>query len=193
MKADPHPSPAQASTKMAGRPYWPLRLKLLAWLIVLFTLWNIVRAITGIAWFGTLAQYATPPGPIYIVATGVVWVLAGLFLIWCMLRGKAWTRIAILTGSGLYALWFWVDRLIVQPGVRANWAFTLVVTILFLAFMAAVVLDPRIQSILEREAYERESKYPPSERDESKITAGRRGSAHRSATQKRPSNRKGTH
>ncbi len=142
--------------KMSTHRKWPFRLQLLAGLIAYFSLWNLVRLITSLDWFGALETYVPRPGPVYIGITGALWMLVGLFLLWCMWRGRRRTWVIILIASGLYAAWFWLDRLIVQPETRANWPFTLAITLLLLAFIAAVLLDRRNQSILEREAYERE-------------------------------------
>ncbi len=141
----------------------PFSLTLLFLLILLLTVGQGIRFITSIAWRDTLELYAPNPGPLYIGATGVVWTLGGLFLMWSIWVGVRWNRIAILIASGLYAAWVWADRLFIQTQVRANWPFDLAVTIILLAFTVAVVLDPRNKIYFEREAYERESKNPPSE------------------------------
>ncbi len=141
----------------------PFQLTLLLLLILLGTAWQAVRFVTSIAWYDTLELYAPNPGPIYIGATGVVWMLAGLFLLWSFWIGARWNRAAILIASGLYAAWAWADRLFVQTRMRANWPFDLAATIILLAYTAAVVLHPHNRIYFEREAYERESKSPPSE------------------------------
>ncbi len=140
----------------------PFSLTLLFLLILLLTVGQGIRFITSIAWRDTLELYAPNPGPLYIGATGVVWTLVGLFLMWSIWVGVRWNRIAILIASGLYAAWVWADRLFIQTQMRANWPFDLAVTIILLAFTVAVVLDPRNKIYFEREAYERESKSPPS-------------------------------
>ncbi len=142
---------------MTGRPKWPFRLMLLAWLIVFFTLWNLARLITSIDWHDTLATYAPFPGPVYIGFTGAIWSGMGIFLLWCLRRGKRWTRLALLIGSGIFTAWFWADRLLLQSELRSNWLFTLIANLLILAFIAAVIFDRRIRIHLEREAYERKS------------------------------------
>ena len=140
----------------------PFSLTLLFLLILLLTIWEAIRFVTSIAWRGALELYAPNPGPFYIGATGAFWMLAGLFLLWSVWVGVRWNRAAILIASGLYAAWVWADRLFVQAQVRANWPFDLAVTIILLAYTAAVVLNPRNRIYFERETYERESKDQPS-------------------------------
>ncbi|MCL4531386.1 MAG: hypothetical protein M1282_18535, partial [Chloroflexi bacterium] len=72
----------------------PFQLTLLFLLILLGIIWQAVRFVTSIAWYNTLELYAPTPGPIYIGATGVVWMLAGLFLLWSFWVGVRWNRAA---------------------------------------------------------------------------------------------------
>lgn len=130
---------------------FPRRVTLLMWLVLGFTAWNALRLAASIAWRDTLDLYASRPGPLYIGATGAVWAVAGLFLLWGFWRGRRWTRPALLIASGLYAAWAWADRLFVQALVRANWPFALLATMVLLAFVAAVVLDPHNQAYFERD------------------------------------------
>jgi hypothetical protein len=126
-------------------PKLPLRITLLFWLVLIITAWNLVRLATSIGWRVTLETYAPWPGPFYIGLTGAIWTLTGLFLFWSFVVSARWTRIALLIGGFVYAVWFWVDRLFIQPQVQANWPFILLTTIILLGFTAAVVLDPQNQ------------------------------------------------
>ena len=139
-----------------------IQVTLLLWLVLILTAWNAVRLVTGITWRDTLETYVRYPGSIYIIATGSFWTLAGLFILWSWWNGKRFTRAALLIASGLYTLWGWADRLFVQAVMRPNWPFDLVVTILLLAFSAAVILNPKNLIYFQREAYERKSENPPS-------------------------------
>lgn len=142
---------------MADRRKWPFRVTLLACLIAIFALWNLVRLVTSIAWHDTLQTYAPHPGPFYIGITGAIWMLVGVFLLWCLWRGKRWTRRIFVISTGVYTAWFWLDRLLIQAEIRSNWLFSLIANILLLAFIGAVILDHHNLIYLEREAYERES------------------------------------
>ena len=128
----------------------------LAFLVAL-TGWQAVRFATSLAWHVTLETYEPYPGPIYIGISGAFWTLTGLFLLWSMGRGKRWTRKAFLIAAGLFTAWVWADRLLLQPQLRANWPFDLVITILCVLFVTFLVLDPRNRIYFERENYERES------------------------------------
>ena len=135
----------------------PVRMWLFLGLMVVATGWQVVRFATSIAWHVTLETYEPYPGPIYIGISGAFWTLTGLYLLWSLWRGKRWTRMTFLIAAGLYTAWVWADRLLLQPQLRANWPFDLVITIVFLILNTFLVLDPRNKIHLERETYERES------------------------------------
>ncbi|HUH98882.1 MAG TPA: hypothetical protein VLZ89_16090 [Anaerolineales bacterium] len=135
----------------------PIHITLLLVVVFYSTCWQAIRFAAGLAWSDTLRAYEGPLLPLYIEITGAVWTLTGLFLLWCMWRGKHWTRRAFTIASSLYAAWVWADRLFVQTQLRANWPFDLLATILLLIFTDMVVLDPHNRTYFERETYERES------------------------------------
>src|SRR5262245_10139344 len=112
----------------------PLPVTLLAWLVLSFTAWHMIRFFTSLSWSQTLQTYALRPGPVYIGATGAIWALAGCLLLWSMRRRARWTRAVLLTLAGLYAAWVWADRLLVQSEQPANGPFATFATILILGY-----------------------------------------------------------
>ncbi len=137
------------------------QVTLVLWLVLILTAWNIVRFATGIFWRNVLETYASFPGPIYIAATGALWALTGLFLLWSWWNRKPYMRAVLLVASGLYTAWSWADRLFVQTEMRANWPFDLLINIVLLAFVSAVVLNPKNLNYFQRESYERKPENPP--------------------------------
>jgi hypothetical protein len=122
------------------------------WLVLIITVWNLIRLVTSIAWRDTLKSYAPEPGPTFIGFSGAIWTVIGLFLFWSFIRGYSWTRVSILITSFVYAGWIWADRLFVQTQLRANWPFDLLATLILLSFVAGVVLNPHNQKyFLKRE------------------------------------------
>ena len=133
----------------------PLRITLLLILVLITTVWSAVRLLTAIAWSGTLQTYESGPLVLYAAATGAFWTLAGGFILWSFWRGKRYTRLALLAAAGGYALWAWIDRLVIQPGAHANWRFALLTTAVLLIYTAAVALDPHNRIFFDRESYDR--------------------------------------
>ena len=140
---------------MTARPKLRFRITLLMALVLIVTVLSAVRLLTAIAWQKTLVTYVPAGLVVYTALTGAFWTLVGLGIIWAFRRRVRYLR-AILLGSVTgYAAWSWLDRLFIQSSLRNNWPFDLLMTILLVAFAAAVVLDRRNQSYFRRESYER--------------------------------------
>jgi hypothetical protein len=141
---------------MLKPPKRPLRITLLLWLVLIVTAWNLVRLFAAIDWKNTLEKYYySPQGVLYVGLTGAFWALVGIFVLWCYRRGGQYTRLIFLVTAGLYAAWYWIDRLFIQSTPQSNWLFALAVTVLLLGFTGFVVLDPRNLPYFRRETHER--------------------------------------
>ncbi len=153
---------AQATMKAAGmlerkcKP--PFAITLAIWQVLILTGWNATRLLTSLLWREALERYAPWPGHLYIGASGGLWTLTGILLLWGFWRRARRIRLAWLSASAAYALWLWADRLFVQAERRADWPFDLALTGLLLGFLWTVALLPRYRTYFEREAHERESK-----------------------------------
>lgn len=121
---------------------YPFRITLVLCVVLIITVTNIIRLVTSIAWHDTLNAYISPLGILYIAVSGAVWTGVGLFILASFGLGAHWTRPVLLISTSAYAAWVWADNLFVQAQLGANWPFSLVVTILLLAYMFAIVLDP---------------------------------------------------
>lgn len=156
----PSPSQPPIVPPTVVRRRLPFRITLLLTLVLIITVLSAVRLYTGIAWKSPLDVYLGSLEVTYIAVTGAFWMAAGGFVLWSFWRGGRRIREIFLGASAAYAAWAWADRLIVQPMPRANWLFALAATILLLAFVAAVVLDPRNLPYLRKESYDRKPKKP---------------------------------
>ncbi len=145
---------------MNGRRRAPLGITLLLGLVLIITVLSAVRLLTVLDWRGALASYLSIPLILYVGLSGAAWTLAGCFVLWCLWHRARYSRQIVLIAAALYAAWGWADRLLVQQGARANWLFALIGTILLLAFVAIVVMDPRNLPYFRKESYERKSENP---------------------------------
>ncbi len=136
---------------MNARRRLPLRITLLLILVLITTVLNAVRLYTAIAWSGTLKTYMPGLLVAYIAVTGAIWMLMGCFVLWAFWRRIRYSRWIILAAAVVYALWAWADRLLVQSGSHANWQFALIGTLVLLAYVAVVVLDPHLRVYFRRE------------------------------------------
>ena len=119
----------------------PFSVTLLLWLVLSLTAWSGLRLYTSIQWWSVLLEFASPPGPVYIAASGAIWLIASLVLLWGMWQAKAWIRYALLgTGTAL-AIWYWCDRLLLQEPGR-NWPFVLLMSVLLMIVLTVCVFVP---------------------------------------------------
>jgi len=133
----------------------PFSVTILLWLVLSLTAWSGLRLATSIHWWGTLLEFATPPGPLYIAISGGFWLIASISLLWGIWRAKAWIRYALLGAGAGFAVWYWCDRLLFQMQ-RANWVFALIATVLLLIILSVCVFAPGTYTFFsKREAHDR--------------------------------------
>jgi hypothetical protein len=130
----------------------PLRITLVLGMVLITTAWNIVRAVTSVAWGALLAKYAGEPGPLYIGLTGTLFAGAGAAILWAFWHRSKWAPTALIAGSWVYVAWGWADRLIFQGESRASWPIAALATAGILLWITAVALDRRNRAYFGREA-----------------------------------------
>jgi len=135
----------------------PFLVTLLALGVLFLTLLNGVRFGSTLIKWDLLISFAPRPGPLYIAATGLVWTIGGLTVYLGLWLGQTWARSATVGFSGLYAAYYWFDRLIFQSAVpRENWRFALSATITLLLFTAVTLFVPGSRKFFnQREKYDR--------------------------------------
>ena len=133
----------------------PFSVTILLWLVLSLTVWSGVRLYSAIHWWSTLAEFASPPGPLYIAATGGVWLIASMLLLWGVWQAKSWVRYALPGAGAALAVWNWSDRLLLQrPNV--NWPFALAATFLLITVIIICVSVPgTLEFLSKREAHDR--------------------------------------
>ena len=125
--------------------------------MLITTVLSAVRFFTAVGWHSTLQSYAGPVLDVYVAISGAIWTLVGGFVLWSVWRGTRYSRLVVLAAAAAYALWYWIDRLLIQPGAHANWRFDLLVTAALLVYTAAIVLDPHNRIFFTRERYGQQS------------------------------------
>ncbi len=141
---------------MNARRRFPLRITLLLVLVLITTVLNAVRLYTAVSWSGALRTYLPGLLVAYVAASGAIWMLMGCFVLWSFWRRIRYSRSIILAAAVVYALWAWADRLLVQPGAHANWQFALIGTLVLLAYVAVVVLNPHLRVYFRKENHDRQ-------------------------------------
>jgi hypothetical protein len=112
-----------------------MRVTLLAVGVLTIASLHLLRLVEAVRQWEFLAGL-TGVSPIYLVLTGLIWASAGLPLFWGLWRGYA--RAARFAPGYLlvYALYYWLDRLLVANRAISltNWPVTAGLTVVGLAY-----------------------------------------------------------
>ena len=127
----------------------PTTVTILAVFVLFITSWNGIRAYSAIANWQVLKEFGA--NPVYILATGLFWIIAGLWLFRAFWEGHRYAIRAGLTAAGLYTLWYWCDRLIFQPAPAPNTLFSIIVSTVFLAFFIIILSIPASKGFFNKE------------------------------------------
>ncbi len=135
----------------------PRSVTLLALGVLIITVVNLIRLVLSIRYWAFLTSQ---PGisPLYIAMTGLIWTVAGSFLVWGLWRAKSWAPRLMQAVALTYALYYWLDILFLKDhpvsgatgAIRAilpvNWEFSACVTVFCLAYMAWVVGRSKVKT-----------------------------------------------
>ncbi len=90
----------------------PIRVTLLALLIICFALFEGLRLGSSIYFWKTLIEYGAPP--FYLAISGAFWFISGCVLVWGLWTGRHWAWLGSLLGAVAFLIWYWLDRLLLQ-------------------------------------------------------------------------------
>lgn len=127
----------------------PASVTILAVFVLFITSWNGIRIYSAIASWQVLREFGT--NPIYILATGLFWVAASLWLFRAIYEGHRYAFRAGLASAGLYLTWYWLDRLVIQPSPAPNTRFSLVVSTVFLVVFITLLSIPVTKAFFKKE------------------------------------------
>jgi len=128
----------------------PFSVTLLADLVLFYAVFNLARAGRTLAEFSFL-QGILPFSPVYFLVSGLFWGLAGLIIIWWILkrwRAGRWLPIVYLS---LYSLFYWLDRILI-PGYlhrNMNWLFVAGMNLFVLGWVVWVCTRPKVRLYFE--------------------------------------------
>jgi hypothetical protein len=89
--------------------------------------------------------------PAYILTTACVWILIGLWLFQTIIRRFRYGVRSGLAVAGLYYLWYWGDRLFIQPSPAPNLIFSAVVSTVLLAIFSIIIILPATRAFFKQE------------------------------------------
>jgi hypothetical protein len=114
----------------------PFFVTLLTVMVLIITSTNLVRFIEALSEWDFLSSLPRV-SPAYLAASGLLWTLVGLPLMWGLWRGHPQAPKAARILALAYTLYYWLDRILVESAVGrpANWPFAVGLTIVLLIFI----------------------------------------------------------
>jgi hypothetical protein len=116
-------------------------MHLLAAGLLILSAWGWLRLQQSIYEQGWMDLIVVQVSPVYTAITGAIWGVGGLasaFGLW--LRQRWAVTVTAITVAG-FALWYWVDRILLSKSPSPNTVFSVVVTLLCLIFTALALLE----------------------------------------------------
>ncbi len=112
----------------------PSSVTLLACGVLMIGIINLIRFIQAVQQWSFLALLL-PFTPLYLAASGFIWALISLALVWILWTGRRWARGIMLLYALAYTLYYWVDHLLASgSGLSGSWLFAACINILLLAY-----------------------------------------------------------
>jgi len=127
----------------------PTTVTILAVFVLFITAWSGIRAYSAIANWQVLKEFGA--NPLYILVTGLFWTVAGLWLFRAIWEGHRYAIRAGLGAAGLYTVWYWSDRLILQPSPAPNSLFSIVVSAVLLVIFIIILSIPASKGFFNKE------------------------------------------
>jgi hypothetical protein len=122
---------------------------ILSAILLLFSLWNILRTARAISDWQVLLEYGAPA--IYLLVSGLFWALAASGLLVALFRAWPKLRRAGIAISVLYWVWYWADRVFIQASPTPNLIFSAIFSILFLAVVLLLWLPLDFENFISEE------------------------------------------
>ena len=123
---------------MKKRPTRIFNEIILTFFVLCFTFWHALRVYSSIINWQSILDFGANPA--YILATGVLWFLAGLGLLALVWKKHLFTIRAGLMVAGLYTAWYWIDRLYIQASPAPNVLFSAVYSMVLLVIFSFILI-----------------------------------------------------
>lgn len=127
----------------------PASVTILVILVLFISAWNILRAFSSIFNWSVLIEFgANAP---YILGTGLVWSIIGIWLSAELIRQRSHAKLFALFAGAAYFCWYWGDRLLIQSSPAPNRIFSFVFSSVSLLIYGIILYAPAIKAYLDKE------------------------------------------
>jgi hypothetical protein len=130
-------SPPLSSGNDKAPSHRPFGVTILILVVLTFTSLNALRMITAIRTGDFLKDAASDVPVVYLVITGAVWLVVGIFFLYGLWARRKWTPTMALTAVTLYTIYYWFDKLLVADtsAIANRWPFALGFTFLIIGLV----------------------------------------------------------
>ncbi len=122
----------------ASRPKRPLPIKLIIWVMSLWSLLGWLRFGQAVTEREVIIRLVGPGLHAYLLLAGLAWGLMALPVLWGVLRRAGWAPILLMATGVLYPAFYWIERLLMwqDTTARRNWPFMLLFTAMWFGLVA---------------------------------------------------------
>ena len=146
-----------------SHPQRPFSVTLLLGLVLILSAWGAVRFTAALQWWNVLNEFDSRLSPVYLAATGIVWCIIGIVLLWGIFFRTAWSRSALIAGMIVWQVELWIERMTLESQV-SNLPFALTVSCLFLGAIITLSLHRSTRAYLDKsEEHEQPDQHPKTE------------------------------
>jgi hypothetical protein len=145
-------TPHISSGNETGSCHRPFGVTVLILVVLTFTSLNALRMITAIRTGNFLKDAASDVPVVYLVITGAVWLVVGIFFLYGLRARRKWTPTMALTAVTLYTIYYWFDRLLVADtsAIANRWPFALGFTILMMGLVFWTFTRPKTRAFFSK-------------------------------------------
>ena len=145
-------------------PRRPFSVTLLLWLVLFLSAWGAIRFVAALRWWNVLNEFDARLSPTYLAATGIIWTIIGIVLLWGIFTRRAWSRVAVLASVVAWQVQVWIERLMFESQV-SNIPFVVTVSLLLLGVIIGLTIHKSTRSYLHKsEEHEQPEQHPKIER-----------------------------
>ena len=114
----------------------PFSVTIIIWIVLIIAVSNLIRFVRTIIQWDFLLDLINIH-TVYMLASGLVWGIFGIALVWGLIRAYQWSYYVLRWGAALYIVYIWFDRLYFSsPAVRnTNNLFVSIVSLLVMVWI----------------------------------------------------------
>jgi hypothetical protein len=119
----------------------PAQVRILKWMTLFFTIYHVIRFVVSVLHFGYLNEFASSYVLVYISTSGMIWSLCGIVSLVKIMGRQPGTHLILSGMSTGYAIWWWLDHLLIQRNGQNSFGFNSIITFILLGIVLILSLN----------------------------------------------------